>query len=137
MGAGSTEADFLAFERPYTSRFADYRAGLPTLRQLLADGTRGDVNLTPWPGIAGRPELLLGSWGKGVATAARDYSGWIASGHYRTPDEVLSALAEYRGHGGGRAIVSTIQVSGETDIGDAYYQRYGRSFFLNYRPWVR
>ncbi len=62
--------------------------------------------------------MLLGSWGKGVATAARDYSGWIASGHYRTPDEVLSALAEYRGHGGGRAIVSTIQVSGETDIGE-------------------
>ncbi|NNK63845.1 MAG: hypothetical protein HKO98_11645 [Gemmatimonadetes bacterium] len=26
---------------------------------------------------------------------------------------------------------------GETDIGDAYYQRYGMSFFLNYRPWVR
>jgi hypothetical protein len=26
---------------------------------------------------------------------------------------------------------------GETDIGDAYYQRYGMSFFLNYRPWIR
>jgi hypothetical protein len=25
---------------------------------------------------------------------------------------------------------------GETDIGDAYFQRYGMSFFLNYRPWV-
>jgi hypothetical protein len=23
---------------------------------------------------------------------------------------------------------------GETDIGDAYFQRYGASFFLNYRP---
>ena len=26
---------------------------------------------------------------------------------------------------------------GETDIGDAYFKRYGMSFFLNYRPWLR
>lgn len=26
---------------------------------------------------------------------------------------------------------------GETDIGDAYYRRYGMSFFVNYRPWTR
>ncbi len=26
---------------------------------------------------------------------------------------------------------------GETDIGDAYFQRYGMSVFLNYRPWLR
>lgn len=26
---------------------------------------------------------------------------------------------------------------GETDIGDAYFKRYGVSFFLNFRPWLR
>ena len=56
-----------------------------------------------------RPPGFL-SWGQGVERAAREFSGWIASGHYRTPDELSAALDRYRSAGGSRAIVSTIQL---------------------------
>ena len=61
--------------------------------------------------------LFLGSWGKGVQRAADEYDGWIASGAYRSTEEVVAAHSRYRASGGGRAIVSTIQVNGETDLG--------------------
>ena len=62
--------------------------------------------------------MLLGSWGKGVERAARSFDGWIASAHYRTPDQVVAALAEFRAAHGGRAIVSTIQLNADTDLGE-------------------
>jgi hypothetical protein len=68
---------------------------------------------------------LLGSWGRGVARAAREYDGWIASGAYRQPDEVIEALRRYRAAGGGRAVVSTIQLGPRTDLGELR-ERLGR-----------
>ena len=41
-----------------------------------------------------------------------------ASPHYRAPDEVTAALQRYRGFGGGRAIVSTIVLAADTDLGE-------------------
>ncbi len=41
-----------------------------------------------------------------------------ASPHYRAPDEVTAALQRYRGLGGGRAIVSTIVLAADTDLGE-------------------
>lgn len=117
VGAGSTQQDFAAFGRDYAKRFRDFRVGVRALRELLATGKLDDVDLSPWPAVRGRTPLFLGSWGRGVAQAARDYDGWIASGHYRTPDEVAQALREYRGAGGGRAIVSTLQLTASTDLG--------------------
>lgn len=40
----------------------------------------------------------------------------IASGAYRTPEEIAAALAVYREHGGGRALVSTIVINSD-DVG--------------------
>ena len=62
--------------------------------------------------------MLFGSWGRGVERAAAEFDGWIASGAYRTVDEVCSAMESYTAAGGGRAVVSTIQISGQTDLGE-------------------
>jgi alkanesulfonate monooxygenase SsuD/methylene tetrahydromethanopterin reductase-like flavin-dependent oxidoreductase (luciferase family) len=118
VGAGSTANDFHAYGRNYESRFTDFDAAMKVLRTIFAEGGHGDSKLSPWPSIQGGPPVFLGTWGKGVERAASAFDGWIASAHYRTPDEVVAALARYREAGGVRAIVSTIQLSAETDLGE-------------------
>jgi hypothetical protein len=59
----------------------------------------------------------LGTWGKGVTRAATEFDGWIASALHRTPDQVIDALGRFRTAGGQRAIVSTIQIGPDTDLG--------------------
>ena len=61
---------------------------------------------------------MLGTWGQNVKRAATEFDGWIASGMHRTPAECGEAMKTYREAGGQRAIVSTIVVTGNTDIGD-------------------
>ena len=118
VGVGSTEKDFDAFGRHYETRFADFASGMEILRELFKTGKYKDIDLSPWPPTLGGPPLFLGTWGKRVTQAAQAYDGWIASGHYRTPEEVAAALVEYRQAGGGRAIVSTIQITAKTDLGE-------------------
>jgi alkanesulfonate monooxygenase SsuD/methylene tetrahydromethanopterin reductase-like flavin-dependent oxidoreductase (luciferase family) len=118
IGAGSTALDFAAVDRPYDTRFRDFDRAASDLRAILAEGRRGEANLSPWPAVRGGPPMFLGSWGRGVERAAREFDGWIASAHYRSTDEVCAAAARYRACGGGRCIVSTIQVGGDTDLGE-------------------
>ncbi len=117
VGAGSTETDFLALERDYAKRFKTFNSTLARLRTLLVNGKDERANLTPWTAIAGGPPLLFGSWGAGVERAAKDFAGWIASAHYRTADQVIEALGRFRAAGGKRAIVSTIQLTADHDVG--------------------
>lgn len=118
IGTGSTESDFAAFGRSYATRHRDFAASVAQLREVFAEGKSGDVDLSPWPAVRGGPPLFLGSWGAGVERAAEHYDGWIASGHYRAPDEVIAALERYRGAGGGRAIVSTLMITPQDDLGE-------------------
>ena len=118
VGAGSTEQDFAAFGRDYANRFRQFRSNMSDLRTVFAEGRHGDVDLSPWPAVKGGPRLFLGSWGNGVAQAAEEFDGWIASANYRTPAEVVAALERYRAAGGGQAIVSTIQIGARTDLGE-------------------
>ena len=118
VGAGSTPADFAAFGRVFDGRFSDFESSLAALREIFADGSRDGVNLSPWPAVAGGPPIFLGTWGKGVARAATEFDGWIASGMHRTPAQVADAASGYHAAGGGRSIVSTIQVDGSTDLGE-------------------
>ncbi len=118
LGAGSTESDFIAFGRDYDQRFNNLRQGVKGLRTLLSGGKHAHTSLDLWPSVVGGPPLFLGSWGKGVSTAAQSYDGWIASAHYRTPEEVVSAMGRGRAAGGGRAVVSTIETSAQTDLGE-------------------
>ena len=106
VGAGSTEQDFKAFGRNYATRFGDLKQGVRTLREILAQGVGEQGDLSPWPAVKAGPPIYFGTWGNSVETAAREYDGWIASGHYRSVDEVCSALSRYRAAGGGRAILA-------------------------------
>ncbi len=118
VGAGSTVKDFAVFGRDYDARFTTFNAALPELRDWLTTGARGEADLTPWSNVRDATPLFYGTWGKGVKRAASEFDGWIASGAYRTVDEVCDALETYRGAGGGRAIVSTLQITAETDLGE-------------------
>ena len=113
LGAGSTAADFRVFGRDFASRFARFDENLAALRGLLEKGADDRVDLTPGPGVLGGPPLLYGTWGKGVARAAREFSGWIASAMNRTPVQVLEALRTYRANGGETAVVSSIVLGPE------------------------
>ena len=118
VGAGSTAADFVAFSRRFETRFEDFGTLVDTLRQILSTGGSKQGDLSPWPSVRGGPPLFLGSWGRGVEHAAREFDGWIASAHYRTAEQVIAALGRYRQAGGGRAVVSTIQLPAGTDLGE-------------------
>ena len=116
LGCGSTESDFRIFEQNYPSRFEQFDRQVVELRELLATGKAEGVDLSPFPQLAGGPPLLYGTWGKRVARAAQEFSGWIGSALYRTDDQVIASLATYRRHGGKQAIISSI-LMGAGDAG--------------------
>ena len=118
LGAGSSQADFDALDRPFATRFADLPPMIDVLQEILRTGKHRGVDVTPWPTVRGGPPLYLGTWGKGVERAATEFDGWIASAHYRSADQVIAALGRYRQAGGGRAVVSTIQLPPGTDLGE-------------------
>ena len=118
VGVGSTKNDFDALGLNYENRFQDFKAGMRELREVLETGKLGASDLTPWPHTLGTQRVFLGTWGRGVLTAAREYDGWIASAHYRTAEEIEAAAVKYRQAGGGTSVVSTTYVSAETDLGE-------------------
>ena len=118
LGAGSTQSDFAVLGRPYETRFSDARSVIEALRGIFSTGQHEGKDVAPWPDVRGGPPLVLGSWGQGVERAAAEFDGWIASAHYRSADQVVAALGRYRQAGGGRAVVSTIQLLPGTDLGE-------------------
>ena len=118
VGTGSTESDFQAYGRDPKGRFAVFNETFVALRDGYADGTDANKALSPWPGLKIPPRIFFGTWGKGVERAASEFDGWIASGHYRSVDELRDAAGRYRAAGGGRSIVSTILVDKDTDLGE-------------------
>ena len=118
VGAGSTEQDFIAFGRDYDARFGAFDEAMVELRQIFSTGGNGVSALSPWPAMAGGLPLFLGTWGAGVERAAHEFDGWIASGANRTVEQLSDTIARYRGAGGGRAIVSTVQLGGDCDLGE-------------------
>lgn len=117
IGAGSTEVDYLVHGCEYNDRFGAFEEKLSQLRQTLQTGCVGEHDLSPWPAVKARVPLLFGTWGKNVVRAANEFDGWIASGMHRTPEQCAEALKGYRVEGGQRAIVSTIRIDRNTDIG--------------------
>ncbi len=131
LGAGSTETDFIAFERSYADRFKTFDTSLAQLKRLLAEGKNEHGDLTPWKTVRGGPPLIFGSWGAGVERAAKDFDGWVASAFYRTADQVIDSLGRYRAAGGRRAMVSSIQLTADHGLGQtrAILQRFAQAGF--------
>jgi len=117
LGTGSTATDFAVFGQSFEQRFKRFNQSLVEFKQLLK-GEDSTIALTPWPEVSGGPPLLLGSWGNNVETAAREFDGWIASAHYRSHSEIALAAGAYHKAGGQQAIVSTIQLDKNTDLGE-------------------
>ena len=63
--------------------------------------------------------------------AAKDFDGWVASAFYRTADQVIDSLGRYRAAGGQRAMVSTIQLTADHDLGQTrtILQRFAQAGF--------
>ncbi len=118
VGSGSNQLDFGALDRDYEGRFNAFHSAMDSFRELMQTGKRGGANLTPWDCVLGGPRIFYGTWGKGIARAISDYDGWIASGHYRKPKEVVETARTYKRAGGERAMVSTIHVNQNTDLGE-------------------
>ncbi len=116
LGAGSTESDHRVHGSTFDTRFRRYRESVKDLRHIFATGEVGDYNLSPYEQVQGGPPLFYGTWGAGVAKAADEYDGWIASGMHRTPDDLDEVIPSYRQAGGQRAIVSTILASADRGI---------------------
>ena len=117
VGAGSTQADYALHDQDFSQRFHQLEISLEALKQGFESGQVGNGDVGLPPNLKGGPPLFLGTWGQSVQRAATEFDGWIASGLHRTPVECGEALKAYQAAGGQRAIVSTILVMGNTDIG--------------------
>ncbi len=118
VGAGSSRPDFDAHGMPYAERFRRFDACVAELQAIFARRGVNDVPLSPPAAVAEGPPLLLGSWTKSAARAATEFDGWMASGMYTPVDDAVEALQAYRAAGGARALVTTLLVGADTDLGE-------------------
>ncbi len=130
VSPGSTATDFETFDRDHAGRFRTFERDVARLRVLLTQGGDEGADLAP-ADIAGRPPMLLGSWGANVERAARDFDGWLAAASRRSAEEIIEAHGRYRAAGGRRAIVCAIRLASTDDLAptrDAL-QRYAEAGF--------
>jgi alkanesulfonate monooxygenase SsuD/methylene tetrahydromethanopterin reductase-like flavin-dependent oxidoreductase (luciferase family) len=104
LGAGSNRTDYDAVGVPFESRFTTLSDSLPVI-------TGAFRNFTPWTAQAPGPPVLIGAWGSGrwVRLAAREYAGWMASGH-SSFDKIAAGIKIFRDNGGGRAMLVSVTV---------------------------
>lgn len=126
VSPGSTDVDYAVLDRDHATRFRVFTENLARLRVLLADGRDERADLAPAPSAP--PPLLLGSWGRNVERAAREFDGWLASGYRRTPDQIVEALGRFRAAGGRRAVVGAVPVDDPGAAGEVLH-RYAEAGF--------
>ncbi|MCA8928333.1 MAG: LLM class flavin-dependent oxidoreductase [Alphaproteobacteria bacterium] len=112
VGAGSTKTDFDFSGLNFDTRLKDLSAALPLMQKIWRDETVNGARIDAWPAAKGGPPVLIGSWaGKAwIPRAASEFDGWIASGARSTFNKLKDGIANYRAHGGKRAIVTNIKV---------------------------
>ena len=115
VGAGSSEPDFAALGRDYTKRLDTLYRNLAPLRGLLRTGEWGEISLNPIPRPS--PPIFYGTWGSDIERAAREFDGWIASARFQQAERLETRLKRYRAAGGRRAVVTTIIVNPDSDLG--------------------
>jgi len=118
VGAGSTRNDYDIHHMEFSNRFRLFEDNLARLRNVFESGVANGIEIKPWASVRRGVPLYFGTWGKNVGRAAEQFDGWIASGMHRTVEQVTSAIKTYRAAGGGRAIVSTIQLPAGQDMGE-------------------
>ena len=112
VGSGSTRADFDLLDADYDQRFRTLMRSLEIMRRAWkGEPVNGGV-LSPWPGCEGGPPVLLGTWRnpRWIAYAAKQCSGWVASGLYSTWEDLQSGMRLYREAGGGNAVLANVLV---------------------------
>lgn len=110
VGPGSTEKDFELFGLDYSRRFETFEDKLSELRSFLSSGQADGRVLSPQPPSDTVAVALAGWRGSMIERAATEASGWIASGFHASDGELEDGLDRYRAAGGGRAVVTNVQV---------------------------
>lgn len=112
LGCGSTKADFDLVGADYEARFKTLMTSLEIMRTAWRGEPVDGGTLTPWPGTEGGPNLMLGAWRnkRWIVYSAERCAGWIASGLYSQPEELVSGVQFYRDAGGKRAVLSNVIV---------------------------
>lgn len=112
VGAGSTKTDFDFSGLNFDTRLKDLSDALPVMQKIWRNEEVNGIRIAAWPASVGGPPILIGSWaGKTwIPRAAKEFDGWIASGARSTFNKLKDGIANYRSHGGKRAIVTNIKV---------------------------
>ena len=110
VGAGSTEADFLAVQADYSSRFQTLQENLEVMRRTWHGDAVFGPAVTPWPGHEQGPPIFLGAWHstRWIQYAAKQCRGWLASGIYSSLGEVAEGTVKFRAAGGNRVILANV-----------------------------
>ena len=110
VGAGSTEADFLAVQAVYDSRFKVLHDNLDVMLRTWRGEEIFGPSVTPWPGHEEGPPVFLGAWHskRWIHFAARQCQGWLASGIYSSIEEVAEGVTKFRAAGGDRVILANV-----------------------------
>ena len=110
VGAGSTEADFLAVQADYNSRFKALHDNLEVMLRTWRGEKVFGPSVTPWPGHEQGPPIFLGAWHskRWIHFAARQCQGWLASGIYSSISEVVGGVTKFRAAGGNRIILANV-----------------------------
>jgi alkanesulfonate monooxygenase SsuD/methylene tetrahydromethanopterin reductase-like flavin-dependent oxidoreductase (luciferase family) len=118
LGCGSTKADFDLVGQDYEARFKTLMTSLEIMREAWAGKPVEGGQLTPWPGTESGPHLMLGAWRnkRWIVYSAERCAGWIASGLYSQPEELVNGVEFYRNAGGKRAVLSNVIVELQGDI---------------------
>jgi alkanesulfonate monooxygenase SsuD/methylene tetrahydromethanopterin reductase-like flavin-dependent oxidoreductase (luciferase family) len=112
VGSGSTRADFDLLGADYEQRFRTLMRSLEIMRRAWkGEPVNGGV-LSPWPGCEGGPPVLLGAWRnpRWIAYAAKQCSGWVASGLYSSWEDLQAGMRLYREAGGANAVLANVLV---------------------------
>ena len=112
VGSGSTKVDFDLVGADYEQRFKLLMSALETMQRAWRGEPLQGGALTPWPGTAGGPPVMLGAWRnkRWITYAAERCAGWIASGLYGSWEDLEAGIRRYREAGGKRAILANVIV---------------------------
>jgi alkanesulfonate monooxygenase SsuD/methylene tetrahydromethanopterin reductase-like flavin-dependent oxidoreductase (luciferase family) len=110
VGSGSTRNEFAALQLDFDSRFKTLAADLEVMHKVWAGEAVYGPALTNWPGTAGGPPVLLGSWrsARWINLAAKSLQGWIASGIQTSWEDLAVGAKMYRDAGGTRVVLANI-----------------------------